>query len=274
MNAMNRREWLQIMAAAAGAFAAGCETCGLGKRGLRLACQMWSVSELWKKNPADALKKMKAMGYEGIQSMAFWQWKRADLHKLLDDHGLVLVDMPIYLSHLSAENWNSTLEFCDEFGVDFLFVPHHGAKTRAEWAKLGDEMAEAARRLAKYGIKMGYHNHQTEFKTKFDGTSVMDLFFAHPELHFELDVGHATLSGENSAALLKRLWGRIPSIHAKPGGGLSCGGAGDKNDWPAILSSCQAMGTKWAVVECESRRDRFDDIDASIKFLRGQLDNL
>ena len=266
---MKRRECLKMMAAAASVFAAGCATCGSGKKGgLRLACQMWSVNDLWKKDPAGALKKMKAMGYEGIQSMAFWQWNRKDLHKLLDDHGLVLVDMPIYLSHVAPDKVNSTLEFCDEFGVDFLFVPHHKAKTKDEWAKLGDGMAEAARRLAKNGIKIGFHNHQVEFTSKFDGVSPMDMFFAHPELHFELDVGHATLAGENSAALLKRIWGRVPSIHAKPGGGLSCGGEGDRNDWPTIFSSCQAMGTKWAVVECESRRNTFEDIDASMKFLQ------
>ncbi|MGN0853620.1 MAG: sugar phosphate isomerase/epimerase family protein [Kiritimatiellia bacterium] len=268
---MQRREWLEMMAAAAGAFAAGCTACGRGGTGLRLACQMWSVNDLWRKNPADALAKMKGMGYEGIQSMAFWKWPRKELHALLDDHGLVLVDMPIYLSHVAPDQLNSTLEFCDEFGVDFLFVPHHAAKTKDEWARLGDGMAEAARRLARYNVKMGFHNHQVEFTSKFDGVSPMDMFFAHPELHFELDVGHATLAGENPAELLKRIWGRVPSIHAKPGGGRACGGEGDRNDWQTIISSCRAMGTRWAVVECEVRRDTFADVDASARFLRGIL---
>lgn len=269
---LNRRTWLKMMAAAAGAWTAGCTTCGKGRKGIRLACQMWSVDDLWRKDPDGALTKMKAMGYEGIQSMAFWKWDRKKLHALLDRHGLVLVDMPIYLSHVSPANLNATLEFCQEFGVDFLFVPHHGAKTKDEWAKLGDGMAEAATRLTPHGIKMGFHNHQVEFTSKFDGVSPMDMFFAHKELAFELDVGHATLAGENVKELLtKKIRGRIPSIHAKPGGGNFCGSDKDKNDWPMILRACEEMGTKWAVVECETRRNTFADIDASMKYLTGVL---
>ena len=258
------------LAAAAGAFAAGCATCG-GARHLRLACQMWSVNEIWKKDPAGALAKMRALGYEGVQSMAFWQWNRGELHKLLDDHGMALVDMPIHLSHVTPDKINSTVEFCEEFGVDFVFVPHFRAKVDDDWRRLADGMVEAARRLAPRGIKMGFHNHQTEFRTKLGGRSVMDLFFSRPELAFELDVGHATLAGENAVAVLERIRGRVPSIHAKPGGGLSCGGEGDGNDWAGILSACRAMGTRWAVVECESRRDTYEDIAASSKFLMPRI---
>ncbi len=264
---MKRRDFLAALAAAAGALTTGCTTCCGGQRKIRLACQMWSVNDIWKKEPADALKKMRALGYEGVQSMAFWTWDRKELHKLLDDNGMALVDMPIHLSHVDDKNFNSTVEFCKEFNIDFIFVPHYGGKTKADWQKLSDGMVAAAKKLAPHGIKMGFHNHQTEFRTKFDGVSPMDMFMSRPELVFELDVGHTTLAGEDAVAMLKRMWGRVPSIHAKPGGGRSCGGAGDKNDWKGILSACRDMGTKWAVVECEERRNTYEDVDASAKFL-------
>ncbi|MDO5312816.1 MAG: hypothetical protein Q4G55_05335, partial [bacterium] len=120
-----RKDFMATLAAAAGAFAAGCTTCG-GGRSLRLACQMWSVNEIWKKDPDGTLAKMRALGYEGVQSMAFWQWDRAKLHKLLDDHGMALVDMPISLSHVAPDKFSATVEFCREFGVDFVFVPWFG----------------------------------------------------------------------------------------------------------------------------------------------------
>lgn len=267
-----RKDFMAALAAAAGAFAAGCATYG-GGRPLRLACQMWSVNEIWKKDPADALAKMRALGYEGVQSMAFWQWDRAKLHKLLDDHGLALVDMPISLSHVAPDKFNATVEFCKAFGVDFVFVPWFGdaKKPKEAWLKFADDMAAAARKLAPHGIRMGFHNHQVEFTAKYGGVSPMEMFFARPELSFELDVGHATLAGEDPVALLKRLPGRVPSIHAKPGGGLSCGGEGDRNDWAGILAACRAAGTRWAVVECETRRDTFADIDASAKFLAPRI---
>lgn len=266
---IGRRDFLASLAAA-GACATGCVSSGVGKAP-RLACQMWSVNAIWKKDPAAALAKMRAMGYEGVQSMAFWKWNRRDLAKLLGDQGMSLVDMPVDLAHVAPDRIESTIDFCREFGVDFVFVPHYGAKTRDDWKKLADGMVAAAHRLAPHGIKMGFHNHQHEFRTKFDGVSPMDMFIARPELHFELDVGHATLSGEDAVKVLNRVRGRVPSIHAKPGGGRSCGGAGDLNDWTGILAACREMGTRWIVVECETRLDTYDDIAASAQFLRPRI---
>ena len=61
----------------------------------------------------------------------------------------------------------------------------------------------------------------------------------------------------------------MPSIHAKPGGGNSVGGAGDRNDWPAIFAAAAAAGTKWAIVECEARRNTYADVEASAAFIKG-----
>ena len=88
---------------------------------------------------------------------------------------------------------------------------------------------------------------------------------------FELDVGHVKLAGDDPAGFLANLPGRVPSIHAKPGGGLSVGGEGDDNDWPAILAAASRVGCEWAVVECEERRNTFEDVERSLKFLKARL---
>ena len=268
---LTRRSFLQGLAAAgAGALAGGCASLAGGTRSMRFACQMWSVDDVWRKDPDGALAKMRAMGYEGVQSIAFWDWDRKKLHALLDAHDMALVDMPVRLNnHVTPEKIASTVDFCQEFGIDFVFVPWLDGKllkTADSVKRLADEMAAAAGRLAPHGIKMGFHNHQVEFRQKIDGVSAMDVFMARPELNFELDVGHATLAGADPVAVLGRLRGRVPSIHAKPGGGRSCGGEGDRNDWPGIFEACRAAGVRWAVVECETRRDTFDDIRASARF--------
>ena len=269
---LTRRSFMRGLAAAgAGALAGGCASLGGGARLPRLACQMWSVDDIWRKDPDGALAKMRAMGFEGVQSMAFWNWERPKLHALLDAHGMALIDMPVHLdNHVTPAKLASTVDFCKEFGIDFVFVPWLDGKklkTVDAMKRLADDMVAAAGRLAPYGIKMGFHNHQVEFRQKVDGVSAMDVFMARPELNFELDVGHATLAGADPVAVLGRLRGRVPSIHAKPGGGRSCGGEGDRNDWPKIFAACRAAGVRWAVVECETRRNTFDDILASSKFL-------
>ena len=71
--------WIAAVAAAALACTiwTGCTTRPAPRHdGMRLACQMWGVKEFWEKDPergfAEAFPKLRAMGYEGVQSMAFW----------------------------------------------------------------------------------------------------------------------------------------------------------------------------------------------------------
>ncbi len=267
---LSRRDWLKMLSLTSAAYAAGCRTVCANANKMRLACQMWSVNDLWKKDFPGTLAKMRAMGYEGVQSMAFWNMKRSELRKVLADNGQAIVDMPINFGHVKADKLNSTVEFCKEFNVDFVFLPWIGDDKvpKAKWKQYEEEMVEAANKLQPYGIKMGFHNHQVEFKVKFDGVSVMHSFFKRKELYFELDVGHTKLAGEDPVGILELLKGRVPSIHAKPGGGNSIGCAEDGNDWASIISLCNQMGTKWAVVECEERRNTFEDIDASAKYLK------
>ena len=66
-----RREFLKLgsMAALASCAAARCKgETPLAVNGIRIGVQMWSVNDLWKKNPADALRRLKALGYDGVQS--------------------------------------------------------------------------------------------------------------------------------------------------------------------------------------------------------------
>ena len=90
-------------------------------------------------------------------------------------------------------------------------------------------------------------------------------------MDFELDVGHVKLAGGDPVKWLQRLAGRVPSIHAKPGGGRAVGDADDRNDWGMILPEAAASGVKWAIVECETRRDTFDDVTESANYLKGIL---
>ena len=84
---ISRRGFAGMLAAAAGAFAAGCTTCAGGRK-LRLAVQMWSVEKLWKKDLPCAFAKLRAMGYEGVQSLAFLDQDRGVLERALKDgHG-------------------------------------------------------------------------------------------------------------------------------------------------------------------------------------------
>ena len=239
---------------------------GISVNGIRIGVQMWSVSELWKKAPAGAFRRLKALGYDGVQSIGFYEMDWDELEKMLDGEGLQVVDMPFFPKTL-ADGDGKFLDFCARFGVDFAFDPFEQRQTADEWRELAATLGDIAGRFADHGIRVGYHNHQLELTQNFDGKRPLDMLF-DAGLPFELDVGHVKLAGDDPVGWLGRLKGRAPSIHAKPGGGNAIGGDGDANDWKAIFAAAAVAGTKWAVVECETRRDTYQDVEDSMSFLK------
>ena len=99
--------------AALGASAA-CKTssCGDGfaVNGIRIGVQMWSVNDLWKKDPAAAFRRLKALGYDGVQSFAFLAMDHGELEKMLADNGLAIIDMPFYMKTVAPDCINRFLE--------------------------------------------------------------------------------------------------------------------------------------------------------------------
>lgn len=273
MQIYTRRGFLGAGATAAlGCSLAGCRmpfcSGGISVKGIRMAVQMWSVHDLWRKDPADSFRRLKAMGYDGVQSFGFLALDHGELEKMLDDAGLRIVDMPFYMKTVAPGSFNSYLEFCQRFGIDFVFEPYAAYPTADDWKRHADELKALSVKFAAHGIRVGYHNHQHEIRQTFaGGVRPLDIL-ADAGLAMELDVGHVKLAGDDPLKWIRRLDGRMPSFHAKPGGGDSVGGAGDANDWQAIFSAASAAGTRWAVVECETRRNTYADVDASAKYLK------
>ena len=268
---MNRREFIGMGAMAAIGAATGCRTSDpepLALDGIRIGVQMYSVSEMWKRNPAAAFKRFKAMGFDGVQSVQFFLMKPAELEKMLLENGLQIVDMPFRKSFVTPEKFNEFVEFCQRFKVDFVFHPYEKSTSADEWHKHSKWLLELGEKFRPYGIRVGYHNHRHEFTERYDGKRPIEFLY-EAGIPMELDVGHVKLAKEDPIAWLNQLKGRVPSIHAKPAGGNTIGGREDANDWKAIFAAAAAAGTKWAVVECETRRDTYEDVEESMKFLKG-----
>ena len=273
----SRREFLRNAAFASLWAAGGCHALssgddGMTVNGINIGVQMWSVDKLWRQNPVVALRRLRAMGYTGVQSLGFYAMDWEELARMLDGEGLRIVDMPFRMKMLQ-EDEGKFVAFCQRFDVNFVYEPFARFATAGEWLRHAAELAAVRERLAARGLVVGYHNHQHEIREHFDGKTPYE-YLADANLAFELDVGHVKLAGGDPVALLGTLKGRVPTIHAKPGGGNAVGGEGDANDWPAIFAAAAAAGTKWAVVECETRRDTYEDVEASAAFLKGLSANV
>jgi sugar phosphate isomerase/epimerase len=151
------------------------------------------------------------------------------------------------------------------------------AKDAAGWVELAKLFDVAQQKAKTCGIRIGYHNHQGEFKDKFDGVSKFQIFFDHvsPEVNMQLDVGHVVAAGEDPLVWIKKYPKRMYTPHAKevyPGPGiLGQPGEGKKGvDWDAFLAACEADVTDWYVVESEANPKSIDNIRGCFEFLKAK----
>ena len=270
---MNRRDFVGFAALAAG----GCCLPDCGGRRMKLGCQLWSVKDIWQRNGdvTSVFPRLAEMGYEGVQSMAFWDCDPDKLESALKANGLEIVDMPVSFERVDTDAaLAKTVAFCRRFNVDFLYIPWFGGKKVADWRGFCDHLADVGERLKPHGIRIGYHHHIQEFGRPMEGgVLAWDVLTKDPRVNFEPDVGPMTESGGDAVSILRSIGGRIPcGFHMKPFPGSAAGAADDRQDWPAIVAAARAAGAKWAVVECEKRKDTFEDVAASARFLRPLLD--
>lgn len=263
-----RRGWLALaMLAAAGCKSAG----GLARSKGRLAVQLWSVRKLCEKDFPGTLAALKKMGYEGIQCGGFFGRDAKQLRSLFDGNGLLAAGVQMQPAALSPDKRQASFDFAQTIGAQQIFVPWYAGKTEAEWKKLSDLLSETAE-AAPAGLRIGYHNHQHEFRQKWNDICVWEWLYRNvsPKVCQQLDIGHCTLAGEDPVKWIRAYPGRIPCVHVKAGTTKSgvIGGPDDRVQWPAALAACDAVGTDWRVVEAEIRPDTLDEVRASIDFLK------
>lgn len=237
--------------------------------------QLWSVKTLCERDFSGTLKALKAMGYAGVQCGGFFGHTAGELKKLFDDLGLAPAGMQMQAEKIvKPENLAASVAFAHELGAPYLFIPHFDAKTADGWKRFGEQLATAASAFKAAGIRLGYHNHQHEFRDTFDGVCKWELLFRNTssDVCQQLDIGHCKLADADPVYWLNKYPGRIPAVHAKAASKSSgaVGGATDAVQWDAALAACEAVGVEWYVVEAEVRQDALDDARASMQFFRSK----
>lgn len=248
------------------------------KRKIQVGVQLYSVRELCKKDLVGTLKAIKEMGYAGVEFAGYHGKTAKELKQILADTGLVMCGTHTGLDSIKPQNIAATIAFNQEAGNKYLMVPGMGAKTKQDWLEAAKSFSEAAVTAKAAGMCVGYHNHQHEFKDKFDdGTCKWETLFdnASPDVCSQMDVGHVVSAGEDPVAWMKRFPNRTRTLHAKeiyPGPGILGqvpeGVKGVK--WDDVFAAAEADVTEWYIVESEADPNTLEKIRGCFEFLKAK----
>lgn len=186
---------------------------------MKIGLQVYSICDDAEKDFVAAMKKVKEMGYDGVELIAEkYGYTAEEMKKILDDVGLIAFSAHVPLGNM-AEDPDATMKFYKTLGCKYVAVPWLAELTPGTegFEKTVSDMRLVGKKAREYGMQLLYHNHDFEF-VKYDGEYVLDMLYrllTPEELQTELDTCWVNVGGENPAAYLLKYAGRAPVVHLK-----------------------------------------------------------
>ena len=181
--------------------------------------QLYSVRDAFAVDPNDTLRRLAAIGFTQVEPYGVLENAEV-LRTGLPEHGLTA---PTAHARLVGIEQRPVFAVAAECGIGVVIDPYIGEE---KWQEASDIAAtakalnEASAVAAEHGVRVGYHNHWWELRSRIDGRSAFEVLADQldPAVVLEVDTYWATAGGENAPALLRRLGDRVVAIHVKDGG--------------------------------------------------------
>lgn len=262
-----------------------------------IALQVYSVRDVAEKDFADTMRKVKEMGYDGVELAGTYDMTAVEIKKILDEIGLELVSAHVNMALIEDD---AVLDDFAATGIKYIAIPWlTGPNNQEELEQAINSIRNAGERCKARGIQLLYHNHDFEFN-KIDGRYILDAYYAEISadlLQTELDVCWVNVGGEKPPVYIRKYSDRAPIVHLKDFSGQKSenmygliGGEEKKEDpsskfefrpvgyglqdIPSIIAAADDAGSKWFVVEQDSpsmNRTSMECAEMSIRYLKSFL---
>lgn len=241
-----------------------------------VALQLYSVRNDMESDFEGTLKKVKALGYDGVEFAGLFDKTPEEVKRMCCEIGLIPVS-----AHVPFVDMITNPEILNDYkkiGCSYVVIPYLTEEYRPGQPKFA-EVIEGAKVLGKkaneLGMKLCYHNHDFEF-VKIGNEYALDVLYSEVPAEFlqpQIDTCWVNVGGENPADYIRKYAGREEILHLKDFAGQKSenmyaliGIDDDKKkedtgkfefrpvgygrqDFKEILAAAKEVGIKWVVVE-------------------------
>ena len=245
---------------------------------LPVGLELYSVREALKTDPEGTVRAVAQMGYQAVEFYApYYDWTDAQakqMRKLMDDLGIRCYSTHNDEDFFSAAKIDHARDLNLILGCEYMVQAWSDPKPDLDaWKALAERLNGIADKLAPSGLKVGYHNHDAEWKP-VGGRRPMEVLASStkPTVMLQLDVGTCLEAGSDPVAWIRANPGRIRSIHCKdwspdPNIAYKALFGEGKADWRAIFQAAESVGgTEYYLVEQEG--SRFPELETARRCLQ------
>lgn len=227
------------------------------------------------------LDAIAASGYLGVETVDVPGGDAAAARRLLGDLGLAVTSSHTWADLSDFAAFGRAAAAIAELGAPRIVVTPRAVATLDGINALVDQVGAAADVAGAHGLRLTYHNHDSEM-ADVGGTRVIDRLAAGlgDTVDFQIDIYWVVVGGAEPATVIGRLGPRVVSLHLKDGTELPRSayadepfvnlpvGTGVVDPDPAIAAAEAQGSVEWLIVE-------FDHVEGSaIKATRQSLANL
>jgi sugar phosphate isomerase/epimerase len=207
----------------------------LGPLGKPIGVQIYTVRDAAAKDLPGTLRALGDIGYREVELAGIPPLAAKDLRKILADSGLTAPSMHASMADLQS-GVQQRIDYAKAIGAEYLvcafpwtadsrFKENPGKAVLSlasginldDWKWNAEQLNAIATQAAKSGVRLGYHNHNMEFRS-YDGVVAYDelLRLTDPALvTMEMDLGWVVTAGVDPVKYLKKHADRIGMLHVK-----------------------------------------------------------
>lgn len=246
----------------------------------QIACQLYTLRDFLKtpEDIAASLKKVSAIGYQAIQVSGMGPIPEAELVTICRGEGLTICGTHEPSQRVLDEP-QAIVERLHQLGCKLTAYPYPANidfGSAESVSALIQKLNASGKLLHEAGLTLSYHNHADEFR-HMDGKTILEKIYAETDpryLQAELDTYWVQFGGGSPVDWCRKMSGRAPWLHCKDyqivaGKGPTFAEVGSGNlDWTSILSTAEAGGCEWFIVEQDTcPGNPFDSIRQSFEYL-------
>ncbi|MFD2117747.1 sugar phosphate isomerase/epimerase family protein [Paenibacillus yanchengensis] len=186
---------------------------------MNIGLQMYTLREALAEDFEGTLRKVAAIGYEGVEFAGYGGMDANSLKNLLDELQIKAIGSHVPLTSL-LERLDEEIEYMKVIGGKYIVCPWLPVDERDEaaWEGHVEAFRKIGEKVAAAGLVFAYHNHDFEFHVKMDGQPVFDALYSKIDaahLQVEMDIGWVQYAGNDPLAYIRKYSGRLPLLHLK-----------------------------------------------------------
>jgi sugar phosphate isomerase/epimerase len=223
------------------------------------------------KDPKGVIAKIAAAGYKEVETFGyskqggFWGLDAKTFSGVLKANGLKTPSghfgMDEFLLQGKTTELENNIAAANATGMTYIVIPSvngEALKSADAFKKIAEKMNKAAEICGKAGLKLGYHNHNFEWKP-VDGTTFYDTILKNTDpklVHMEMDIFWVVRAGQDPVKLFNQHPGRFALCHIKDRDkkqtDLNTEIGKGSIDFKTIMSHAKEAGLQHFIVEQEN----------------------